>query len=155
MGALCPARQLLIQQLGGAADLRGGQALDPELGHDGFDIARGDALDVHLGHGQHHGPDRTPPAFQRVRVERRVAMPGRLGHLHGHGARGRIDPLGLGAICIAPTLGRALVTPGAQEPLALDLHRQLERPREHRGNVCGSRLNQLFQDRLNRVKAVP
>jgi hypothetical protein len=111
--AVAPGLQVLVQQLGRPAHLRGGQALDAELGHDGFDVPGGDALDVHLGHGAHHGADRAPPALRGLRVEWRVAMPGRLGDQHGRAAGGRVDPLGLVAVGVALALGRALVAPRA------------------------------------------
>ncbi|WP_290899699.1 hypothetical protein [Hoeflea sp.] len=82
-------------------------------------------------------------------------VPGGLGHLHGHAARGHVDPFRLVAIGIALAAGRALVEPGAEKALSLDLHRQLEGPGEHRGDLVRPVLDQLFQDRLNRVKAVP
>ncbi|CUH39044.1 hypothetical protein JSE7799_01763 [Jannaschia seosinensis] len=38
----------------------------------------------------------------------------------------------------------------AEKPLPFDLHRQLESPREHRCDLAGPVLDQLFQDRLKR-----
>jgi hypothetical protein len=48
-GAVPRGRQPLIQQIGGAADLRGRQCLDAELAHHGLNIMGRNALDVHLG----------------------------------------------------------------------------------------------------------
>ena len=58
--------------------------------------------------------ERRPP-LQRLRVERLPVVPGRLGHLHVHGARGRVDALWLGAIGITPALRRALVMPAPRK----------------------------------------
>ncbi|MDZ7710830.1 MAG: hypothetical protein U5K36_12805 [Roseovarius sp.] len=39
--------------------------------------------------------------------------------------------------------------PGPEKALALDLHRQFERAREHPGEITRTRFDQLFQDRLH------
>ena len=73
-----------------------------------------------------------------------------LGNVDGDRACRRVDALGLVAVGITPTLGRALVEAGSQEPLPLDLHGQLERPCEDRRDVARPMLDQMFQDSLNR-----
>ena len=78
-----------------------------------------------------------------------MAIVSALIRVHVHAASGRIDPLGLVPIGIALTLGRALVMPGAEKALALNLHRQFERAREHPGEITRARFDQLFQDCLN------
>jgi hypothetical protein len=77
-------------------------------------------------------------------------VPSGLGHLHGHGACGCVDPLGLVAVGIALAGLRALVEARAEEAFPLDLHRQLEGAAKDRGDVAGPVLDQMFQDRLNR-----
>ncbi len=145
--AVAPCLRFLIEQLGSPADLGGRQALDPELAHDSLGVTRRDAFDVHLGHRQHDGPDRPPPAPRAI-ADRMAAR--RSWHLHIHRARGRVDPLGPAAVGIAVTLGRAPVMARAEKPLALDLHRKFESPREHRCDLAGSMFDQLFQDHLKR-----
>ena len=56
--------------------------------------------------------------------------------------------LGLVPPAVAPPLGRPLVETCAKVPLALDPHRQLEGPREDRGDVAGPVLDQVFHERL-------
>ncbi len=90
------------------------------------------------------------PRPERLRTEGLSLVPGGLGHLHIHRARGRVDPLGPAAVGIAVTLGRAPVMARAEKPLALDLHRKFESPREHRCDLAGSVFDQLFQDHLKR-----
>jgi hypothetical protein len=147
---VAPGFQLVIQKLRRAADLRGGQALDAELAHHRLDLAGGHALDVHLRHRQHHGAHRPAAALKRLGVERRAAMAGGLGNVDGDRAGRRVDALGLVAVGVALALGGALVGAGAQEPLALDLHGQLERTAKDRGDVTGAMLDQMFQEGLDR-----
>jgi hypothetical protein len=82
-------------------------------------------------------------------------MVGGLGHLHRDRADRRVDPLGLVAIGIALPPGAALVETGAEKALALDLHRQFEGPREHRGYLVRAMFDQMFQERLNRRILLP
>ena len=77
-------------------------------------------------------------------------MVGGLGNLHRDRAGRRVDALGLVAIGIALASRAALVEAGAEKPLALDAHRQLESPREHGGDVVGSMFDQMFQKGLDR-----
>jgi hypothetical protein len=77
-------------------------------------------------------------------------MTGRLRDLHGHAAGGCVDPLGLVAVGVALALRSALVESCAQEPLALELHRQFERAGEHARDVVRPACDQLFQEGLNR-----
>jgi hypothetical protein len=149
-GPIAPGRQFVIKKLGGAADLRSGQALDPELAHHRLGVPRGDALDIHLGHRQHHGAHRAPPALQRLRVEGLAFVISRLGHLHRDRAGRRIDALGLVAVGIALPLGTALVETGAEKPFALDLHGQFESSCEDRRYVSGTVFDQMFHEGLNR-----
>ena len=100
-----PGLQFVVEQLGGAADLRRRQALDAELAHHRLGFAGRDALDVHLGHRQHHGAHRPAAALQRLRVERRAVMAGGLGNVDRDRAGRRVDALGLVAVGIALPLG--------------------------------------------------
>jgi len=146
-GAGAPGFQLLVQELGGAADLARRQALQAELAHDGLGIAVGDAFDVHLGDRQHDGAAGAPAAFQGLRVEGRV-MIGGLGNLKRHRAGWGIDLLGPGAVGVAAALGRALVVVGTQEPLALDAHGEIEEAGEDRGHLLAAAFDQLFHQGL-------
>ena len=145
-----PGLQFVVEQLCRAADLRRRKALDAELAHHRLDLAGRDALDIHLGHRQHHGAHRSAAALQRLGVERRAIMAGGLGNVDGDRACRRVDALGLVAVGIALALGGALIGAGAQKPLPLDLHGQLERPAKNRGDIAGAMLDQMFQDRLDR-----
>ncbi len=129
-----PGLQLLVEQLRRAADLGRGQAVETELAHHPLRLSGRHAFDVHFRHRQHHGADRPAAAFERVRIERRAVMAGGLWNVDGDRAHRRIDALGLVAVRIAPPVIRPLVEAGAEKPLALDLHRQLERPAEDRGD---------------------
>jgi hypothetical protein len=60
---------------------------------------------------------------------------------NGDRAGQRVDALGLVAVGLAPPLRRALVMLRPHEPLALDLHGQLERSVKDRGNVAGAMLD--------------
>jgi len=94
---------------------------------------------------------RSSAALQRLRVERLALVPGRLGHLHVHGAGWRVDPPGLGAVCVAPALGRALVMPGPEKALALASRIASSKARANTEAISpGPMLDQLFQERLNR-----
>ncbi len=79
-GPVAPGGEFFIEQPGGPADLRRGQA--PELAH--YILPRGNTLDVHLGYGQHDGARRSLAAFKRLGIERVVPVTGRLWHLNGN-----------------------------------------------------------------------
>jgi hypothetical protein len=149
-GPGAPSLQVLVEQLGCAADLRRRQAFDAELAHDRLRLAGRHAFDVHFRHCQHHRADRAATAFERLRVEGLAPMIGSLGNLHRDRAGRRVDALGLVAVGITLPLDGPLVAAGSQEPLPLDLHGQLERPREDRRDVVGAVFDQMFQDSLNR-----
>jgi len=153
--ASAPSLKLLVEQLGGTADLRRRQALDAEFAQHHLGLARRHAFDVHLRHRQHHRADRPAAAFQRLRIEGRAVMAGGLGNVDGDRACRRVDPLGLVAVGIAPTLGRPLVETRAEKPLALDLHGQLEGPAEDRGDVGRPMFDQMFQESLDRRILLP
>ena len=103
-GAVAPGFQLLVQELGGAADLARRQALQAELAHDGLGIAGGDAFYVHLGHRRSDDPARQErrPLFQGTRVEglTRHDRHG-LGNLKRHRAGRGVDLLGKGAVGVS------------------------------------------------------
>ena len=125
-----PCLQFLVEQGCRAADLRRGQAFQPELDHHLFHVARGHALNVHPGNGEHDGTGRAPAPFQRLRIERRFAAAA-LGNLQCERARGGVESLGLVAVGIAATFGRALIGPRPQMLLALNTHGEIEKRREH------------------------
>ncbi len=148
--AVAPCLRFLIEQLGSPADLGGRQALDPELAHDSLGVTRRDAFDVHLGHRQHDGPDRPPPAPRAI-ADRRALPRARRSWAPAHSPCPR-------ACRSAWTCSRwhsrdarrAPVMARAEKPLALDLHRKFESPREHRCDLAGSVFDQLLQDHLKR-----
>ncbi len=90
-GPVAPGGEFFVEQPGGPADLRRGQAFDPELAHYIFGLPGGNTLDVHLGYG--HGARRSLAAFKRLGIERIVPVTGRLWHLNGN--RGVSIRLGL------------------------------------------------------------
>ncbi len=78
-------------------------------------------------------------------------MTGGLGNLERHRAGRGVDLLGLGAVGVAAALGRALMVTGAQEPLALDPHGEIEQPCENRGHLLAAVFDQLFHQRLKDI----
>ena len=152
---VAPGLEFLVKQSGRTTDLRGRQALDPELAHHRFHIAGGDALDVHLGHCQHDGPNRPLPSFQRLGIEGLIRVSGGFGHLHADRARRCVEALGLVAIGIATSALGALIVAGGEEALAFNLHRHLEHARKDRGHFARAMINQLFQNCLNGRILVP
>ena len=87
------------------------------------------------------------PAFQGTRVEGLV-MTGGLGNLKRHRAGRGVDLLGPGAVGVSVALGRALIVTGAQEPLALDPHGEIEEAGEDRGHLLAAAFDQLFHQGL-------
>jgi hypothetical protein len=141
--APAPGLEFLVHQRRRAADLRRGEALEAELGHDLLDVARGDALDVHLGDGEHHRARGTSAALQRLGVERRLAATA-LRDLHAQRSCGRVDLLGLVAVGVTAALRRALIGLRAEMALALDPHGEVHQRGEGRRHPVGAVLDQLF-----------
>jgi hypothetical protein len=78
-------------------------------------------------------------------------MIGGLGNLKRHRAGRGIELLGPGAVGVAAALGGALVVAGAQEPLALDAHGQIEEAGEDRGHLLAAVFDQLFHQGLKGI----
>ena len=145
---VAPGIQLPIQELGGAADLARRQALQAELAHHRLGVTGGDAFDIHLRHGQHDSAAGAPSALQGLGVKRRL-MTGGLGNLEPHRTGRGVDLLGSGAVGVSPPLGRALIVAGAQEPLPLDPHGEIEKAGEDRRHVLATAFDQLFHQSLD------
>ncbi|MBB4267313.1 hypothetical protein GGD89_002954 [Roseospira visakhapatnamensis] len=103
-------------------------------------------MDVHLGDRQHDGPRGASPPLQGPREERLVAAPA-LGHLHGDGAGGRVHFLRLVAVGVALARVAALVTAGAEVPVALHPHGEIEERGERLGHALRPGLDELFHQR--------
>ena len=113
-------------------------ALQAELAHHRLGVTGGDAFDIHLRHGQHDSAAGAPSALQGLGVKRRL-MTGGLGN----------GLLGSGAVGVSPPLGRALIVAGAQEPLPLDPHGEIEKAGEDRRHVLATAFDQLFHQSLD------
>jgi len=144
---------ILVEHGSSAAHLRGGQAFEAELGHDLFHVARGDALNVHLRHRKHDGAGRTPPAFERLRVECLVPAPA-LGYLHRQRARSGVQPFGLVPVRVAAPFGRALVGPRTEVLFAFKTHGKIQQRRERRCHPVRATYDQLFHQ-INDDPIVP
>ena len=102
-------------------------------------------MHVHLGDRQHHRAGGSPPALQRLRVERLVGIPG-LGDVDGHRPGRRVERLGLVAVGIAAPFGAALVQPGAEEALPLQAHGEIEQGGEDLAHALGTGRDELLQE---------
>ena len=120
-----------------------------ELAHDRLDVAGRYAFDVHLGEGQYDRSLLPAAALQRLRVERLAGGPDSWGP-RADSSRGLSMRLVLVAVGVALALVGPLIGAGAEGPLALDPHRQFERPREDGADVVRSMFDQMFQEGLDR-----
>jgi len=147
-----PAVELFVERRGGAADLRGADVLQAQLGHDLLDVARADALDVHLCEGGDDGAAGARAAFEGLGIERlEVALTSGhgagLGHVEREGADGRLEGLGLGAVGVGESLVGALVGIDAQGLLSLDEHGGVHEAGERGGDGVGA----VADDELDEV----
>ena len=147
--AAAPRFERFVEQLRGAADLAGGQPLHPHSAQQAPDPAGGDAADVHLRGRVHEVAVAAPPALERGRVERRVAVSGGLGHSEAQRAHDGVDALGLVAVGVAAPGRAALAAPRPDELLALDLHGHVEDLLERGAHRLGSAGDQVACGRLD------
>lgn len=73
-----------------------------------------------------------------------------LWHVDSDRARRNVNSLGIVAVCIVLPRRTAFVMLGAEKPLTLDLHGELEEPRKDLPDILCDTLNQLFHQTIER-----
>ena len=140
-----PGGEFLVQQSGSPADLGRRQALQAELGHHLGGITSGDALHIHLGDRQHDRARGSPPALQRLRIERLVNSGG-LGNVDAHRPGRGVERLALVAVGIAAPIRAAFIQPGPEKALPLQAHGEIEQCREYLRHPIRAFGDELFHE---------
>ena len=147
-GPIAPLSNLLVEQLGGATDLRGGNLHATELLGDLLDAPGRDAVDVHLSQGELQSALAPGPTFEGAGVEAFTvfACLSNLGDRKVERPDSGLEFLGLEAVGVPTPRARALVGRGAEVGGSLNLHGFVEEQFKGSAELGKSVLGQEFQD---------